>query len=267
MKTLQKITFFFFLSIIYSYGQVGIGTQSPVSSSVLDITSTSKGVLIPRVALTATNSPLPLTGAIPNGTMVFNTANAGSGQYAVFPAVYVWNNTEWVFPANLRPEDKEKAVKYTNPAASTTNFNPGTVASPVGIDIFGTEVFNDDSSIFERIDNYQLKIKSAGLYLVSINLALKQNPAEDQSKLCDYIYCNLDGALTSAKISTLVPQYNPSKVNIYGRFAFGSNSYFNATAGQILTLNSARYEDGPNYNGTVNYDGVSLSSITIIKIK
>ncbi|WP_419869018.1 hypothetical protein [Chryseobacterium sp. CT-SW4] len=255
------------LPMSLAYGQVGLGTQSPANSSVMDITSTNKGVLIPRVALSSTQDKAPLSGNIPTGTMVFNTVNAGTGVYSVIPSVYAWNGAEWVFPAAIG-KTKYEVIKFSNSPASSINFNPISVASPVGIDIFNTVVLNSDTSgsIYEKIGDYQLRIKQDGLYLISANLALKQSPAVEDSRLSDYIYFNLDGVLASAKVITLVPQYDPSDINIGGRFAFGSNSYINAKAGQILTMHSARYKDGNNYNGTVNYDTTSLSSVTVIKI-
>lgn len=265
MKNIFSILFIC-IFITNLFGQVGVGTTAPVSSSVLDITSTNKGVLIPRVALSSVNDKSPLTGDIPDGTLVFNTTKSGSGANIVIPGVYIWMGNKWNFPAEIGMV-KSKAVKYTNSASSTTNFNPATVSEPVNIDIFNTEVFNDDPSIFEKINDYQLRIKEPGLYLISLNLALRQNPAVDNSRLSDYLYFNLDGNLASSKIITLVPQYDPDNIDINGRFAFGSNSYINVSANQILTLQSSRYKDGANYNGTVNFDTVSLSSLTIIKIQ
>jgi hypothetical protein len=56
-------------------GQIGIGTSSPDASAALDITSTNKGMLIPRVALTgatdAITVPSPATGLL-----VYNTNNS-----------------------------------------------------------------------------------------------------------------------------------------------------------------------------------------------
>jgi hypothetical protein len=255
-----------FLLISKAFGQIGIGTVNPSTAAALDISSSNKGVLIPRVALTSVDSILPLSGNIPDGLIIFNTATAGTGDVAVFPGPYVWANNQWNVPAELNTA-KAKAVKFTNPAGSITNFNPATTALPTSVDIFGTQIFNDDNSIFEKLTDYSLLIKQAGLYLISINLALKQNPAVNQSRLADYLYFNVNGSLASAKVITLVPQYNPANVNINGRFAFSSNSYAYITPGAILTFLSQRYKDGVNYNGTVNFDNASLSSITIIKIQ
>lgn len=49
---IMKQTFFYFLvflSFLQSNAQIGIGTSSPNSSSILDITSNTKGVLFPRL--------------------------------------------------------------------------------------------------------------------------------------------------------------------------------------------------------------------------
>ncbi|NML72460.1 hypothetical protein HHL23_22165 [Chryseobacterium sp. RP-3-3] len=263
LKNIIKIVFLFlFANNVYS--QVGVGTASPITSSALDITSTNKGVLIPRVELISLAAKTPLTGNIPDGTMVFNTKKNGTGVNSVFPGVYVWKLDRWYIPAEIT---SAKSVKFSNSSTNTNNFNPATVAAPAGIDIFNTAVFNDDTAIYEKINNYQLRIKQSGLYLVSANLALKQDPAVDNSRLSNYIYFNLNGSLASAKVITLVPQYDPRDVDIDGRFAFGLNSYMNVTAGSILTLHSQRYKNGTNYNGIINFDNASLSSVVVVKIQ
>jgi len=81
--------------------QVGIGTTSP--NAQLDIESTTNGILIPRVALTskATNVPVvnPNGGGVPaDATLVYNTANSGSGGDAVVPGYYYYNaaSSRWI---------------------------------------------------------------------------------------------------------------------------------------------------------------------------
>lgn len=76
---------------------VGIGTTTPNTSAMLDITSTNKGLLIPRIALTATNSPSPLSGFVA-GMMVYNTASAGTPPNNVTPGFYLCNGTLWERP-------------------------------------------------------------------------------------------------------------------------------------------------------------------------
>lgn len=82
------------LTTTYSRAQVGIGTNQPDKSAVLDIVSTQRGLLIPRIALTATTSTSPITGTPANSLMVYNTATVGD----VVPGFYYWDSTQtkWV---------------------------------------------------------------------------------------------------------------------------------------------------------------------------
>ena len=55
----KKLLFIsFILTTITSIAQVGIGTTNPNTSAQLDIVSTDKGILIPRVALQSTADDL-----------------------------------------------------------------------------------------------------------------------------------------------------------------------------------------------------------------
>lgn len=76
---------------------IGIGTTTPNGNSMLDISSSNKGLLIPRVALTSTNSPFPL-GAFVAGMMVYNTATAGTPPNNVTPGFYLCNGVQWERP-------------------------------------------------------------------------------------------------------------------------------------------------------------------------
>ncbi|MDX9932703.1 MAG: hypothetical protein RB294_08975 [Bacteroidales bacterium] len=76
---------------------VGISSTviTPDASSMLDIQATNKGLLIPRVALTATNAAGPVTTPA-TSLMVYNNATAGTAPNNVTPGYYYWNGTMWV---------------------------------------------------------------------------------------------------------------------------------------------------------------------------
>lgn len=89
---------YLFLTCLFSvnfYAQVGINTTSPDASSMLDISSTDKGLLPPRIALTATNSASPVTSPA-TALMVYNTVTAGAGIHQVTPGYYYWDSSQWV---------------------------------------------------------------------------------------------------------------------------------------------------------------------------
>ncbi|MEI6752184.1 MAG: hypothetical protein WCK78_03360 [Paludibacter sp.] len=76
--------------------QVTIGSNStPDANAVLDLISgSSKGLLLPRLALSATNLATPLSAHVA-GMTVYNTATT-SGSYAVTPGMYYNDGTKWV---------------------------------------------------------------------------------------------------------------------------------------------------------------------------
>lgn len=82
------------------YAQVTIGSNTePNANAVLDLISNgNKGLLMPRVALTATNDPSPLS-AHTVGMIVYNTATSGgsiSFEYYVSPGLYYNDGSKWV---------------------------------------------------------------------------------------------------------------------------------------------------------------------------
>ena len=90
-------SFFLFCALPNIMAQVGINTDqsSPDNSAMLDIKSVSKGLLIPRVALTSIVSASPVTSPA-TGLLVYNTATAGVSPNQVIPGYYHWNGTRWI---------------------------------------------------------------------------------------------------------------------------------------------------------------------------
>lgn len=80
-----------------TFSQVGINTTTP--NGILDINSTTQGIVLPRIALTATNVAAPVInpqgGAIVEGTVVYNTASTNTGSNDVDPGIYVWDGSKW----------------------------------------------------------------------------------------------------------------------------------------------------------------------------
>lgn len=106
------------------YAQTGIGTTTPNAAAKLDVSSTTKGFLPPKVALTATNSFDPITGlsgstalATAAGLLIYNTATAGTAPNNVVPGYYYWNGTMWIQIANGLIIDNSKNASFTLNAA------------------------------------------------------------------------------------------------------------------------------------------------------
>lgn len=106
MKLLQPFLWLFFLCITVQEvnAQVGINTETPNASAVLDIVSKNndKGLLIPRIPLLSTTDistiPSPATSLI-----VYNTTNNAS----ITKGFYYWDSSKW-----LRITDKTERLFY-----------------------------------------------------------------------------------------------------------------------------------------------------------
>jgi hypothetical protein len=66
------------------YAQVGIGTATPVTSSLLDLTSTTKGMLVPRMTSAQKNA----ISSPANGLLIYQTDGASGFWY--------WCGTDWL---------------------------------------------------------------------------------------------------------------------------------------------------------------------------
>lgn len=79
-------------TFIYSKAQVKIGTNpnSINTNSLLELESTTKGFLPPRMALNSVNAVAPLTGTVPAGMLIYSTGGSVTDGY------YIWNGTKWL---------------------------------------------------------------------------------------------------------------------------------------------------------------------------
>jgi hypothetical protein len=121
----NKMKNFSIIALFYSaviFAQVGVGTNTPNASAMLDVTSTSKGFLQPRVALTGSSDSTTIASPAA-GLMIYNTATAGTGASAVTPGLYYYSGSAWQRLANQ--------AEVAAATASTTTFVNGTIGSPL----------------------------------------------------------------------------------------------------------------------------------------
>ncbi|WP_207532717.1 tail fiber domain-containing protein [Desertivirga arenae] len=137
---------------------VGIGTTSPDASAALDITSGSKGILIPRVALTGTgdvNTINPRT----NGLLVYASGSNGD----VTPGFYYWNNSLWtrLSTGGAAAASQWTSVTTTVNNVSTTNIYKnnngnvgiGTTTPTELLEVRGDAAFGTDANRTVKISN------------------------------------------------------------------------------------------------------------------
>src|ERR1051326_7313107 len=86
-----QVSAIFLMLSMYVQAQVKIGDNPNTinSNSLLELESTNKGFLPPRVALSSTASVAPLTGTVTAGMLVYSTCGSLADGY------YYWNGTAW----------------------------------------------------------------------------------------------------------------------------------------------------------------------------
>lgn len=75
--------------------QVGVNTTTPDAGTALDISSTDKGFIMTKVALTGTDDVITITPSATTGLLVYNTVTAGALPVQVSPGFYYWNGSAW----------------------------------------------------------------------------------------------------------------------------------------------------------------------------
>ncbi len=91
MKKIAYLLLVIVMNSINSYAQVGIGTTTPDNSSVLDVNSSDKGFLPPRVSLTSVNDVTTIASPA-EGLMIYSPS---SNNCNLEPGIYVFSGTIW----------------------------------------------------------------------------------------------------------------------------------------------------------------------------
>jgi hypothetical protein len=82
------------ISSIALHAQTGIGTTTPNASAKLDVYSTNKGFLPPRIALLSTTDVVTIASPA-TGLVIYNTNTAGTTPNNVLPGYYYWDGAKW----------------------------------------------------------------------------------------------------------------------------------------------------------------------------
>lgn len=92
-----------------SVSQIGIGTNTPNASALMELSAADKGLLLPRIALTETTSASPMTDHVA-GMVVYNTATTEAGPTAVSPGMYYNDGSSWIRMTTKLPTNGD--LKY-----------------------------------------------------------------------------------------------------------------------------------------------------------
>lgn len=107
------------LCTLVSYAQVGINTTSPATGALLDVYSTDKGMLIPRVLLLGgIFDNTAITPSATTGLLIYNHHTSG-GPNGVSPGFYYRLGTQWI---RIQDNDRMWSVTGNNNINNGTHF-------------------------------------------------------------------------------------------------------------------------------------------------
>ena len=138
MKLKIYITSFLLIVITSLHAQVGIGTISPNASSMLDITSTNSGLLIPRIPLVSATDLSIITSPI-TSLLVYNSGFAPNGYYywngSIWVQLAVGSNTDWSLTGNTGTSSATNFFGTTDDVDivfKRFNVSAGYIGNPIG---------------------------------------------------------------------------------------------------------------------------------------
>lgn len=142
----QIVLLLFFLTTTLGLAQVGVNTTTPDPSSMLDISATNKGVLVPRVSLAnVTTTQLDGTNTAATGLLIWNTNAATVGGNGV--GFYFFNGTQWMPITQTATSDHDiYEVGSTNPpnAINDNKYTEGSLT--IGTNTAATGVLDVDNA-------------------------------------------------------------------------------------------------------------------------
>lgn len=125
MRISTFLTFLFFSCFAYAQnGSVGIGTEKPNSKSILEIYSTEKGLLIPRLSEVQRNAlqAVGVTNTSINGLLIYNTSTNKFN---------TWNSDKWEEIGSQGSKgDKGDPGSQGAPGANGASWSNGTLNPP-----------------------------------------------------------------------------------------------------------------------------------------
>ncbi len=207
------------INTLFCVGQVAIGTTNPSSSSILELESTTKTFVPPRMTATQMNAiPSPL-----NGSIVFNTTE---------DAMYLKTDTGW------------KSMFFVNNDVILLNkeFVPGNNALSTGnntyydLPINATDIVQNDPTTYNVTANGTVQILKTGVYSIVAGLSTSNLPSGNVKHIIAiYINGNLYNYLARGIVNNTATD----------EFGFSGTSGIKVNAGDIVKI---RYV--LNNNGT-----------------
>lgn len=169
------------------------------------------------------------------------------------------DGTNWQLISNITNSKVNYGARWTN-STSSINLNTNT---PTSIPIFGTQNYNDDTTLYSVTSSRTLTISESGRYDIRANISLINDFFSDDQRTSVNARLYINGVAIGALAATGYIRYRPYNANIHEKSSLHINEILQLSAGDQITIRTFR---GAN-TGDVTFDGSGSSSIMINKIR
>lgn len=149
-----------FLSLLLTgyacFSQIGIGTTTPNSSSLLEISAIDKAFVPPRM----TNAQMLAISTPLISSIVYNTT---------YNTLYIYNSLGW---RSMQETDNSNLI--CKKSGGTLTVSPGTYYN---FPLNSSNIISINGSTYDVISNGKIKIKENGMYLVGAQLSVNNMPS------------------------------------------------------------------------------------------
>ncbi|WP_288447676.1 hypothetical protein [uncultured Chryseobacterium sp.] len=235
--------------------QVGINTNTPNASSVLDINSSNKGVLFPQYDLVVLNSTSTPVANPTDGLIIYNNGGAST-----FPkGYYVWVRNQWqrTLIAGSEPQNMSLIIRtgVLIPAGSSNN----TLAnfSVTSNKITGASLAADNSTITLPAGTYIIR------YAVDSYNANNNSGTPNTQYLGQNFTCTRSYLINSATSATITEVNRTCLLS--SSFTFFQGTHFLTLAAP--TTIRQKFEFDPPGNGFTASDLIIRSSLSLVITK
>ena len=158
-------------------GSVGIGTNAPYVNAILDITSTTKGVLLPRLTQVQRTTLTPLLNLTANGLLIYNITTLRFNY---------WNGTQWNDVGLAGAAGADGTVWYAGAIPPGANVPPPALgkSNDFFLDGITGDVYKKDPNGWVRFggqDPVNLKNVNKREVITTANFILNNNQATIQT--------------------------------------------------------------------------------------
>ena len=247
---LLSILFLLFFSLATTYSQVGIGTTSPDISSILDIESDAKGILIPRMTTAERN----LIADPANGLLLYNTDSDEFQFNSNSPGTPIWQAFD------MKPTSSSnigQSVKYSNTdVATNVNAAPG-----INAPILGTLAWNDNTSLYSaNTGTHEITIGETGRYKVVVNISL--STADTRDRMAPEMRITVNGTQVGSYSSTGYIRTN----NNHQEASLHLVEILEVSAGETIAILIQEAANASNATNTVEIREAGSATIYIEKL-